>query len=128
MTEGELGVSGGFFAQRIEVGFEVAVGTVSVYVADDLRLFIGIDDIDAGCRCCCGGGFGTGERLGVAQGKTLEKGTPSGIDRIGVIEPLGVGGLDEVGVCAGGDGNRIHRDETSVREPTLSKIGTGSRE
>ncbi len=104
----ELRMGGGFFAERIEVGLEVAVGTVGVDVADDLGLLVGIDYPDSGGADGGGGGLGAGGGGVVAEREALEKGAPRGIDRVGIIEPLGVGGLDEVGIVASGERNGVH--------------------
>jgi hypothetical protein len=77
------------------VRLKVAVRAVGVDKAADLGLLVAVDDLDPG------GGCGSDGVAGVAKSKTLEKRAPGGVNRIGIVEPSGVGGFKDIRIGAG---------------------------
>src|SRR5208283_1515801 len=90
--------------ERIEVGLDVADGTVVVDETVNLRLFETVDQ--CGCR-----GSGAGENRNLptqAKGEALKESPPSRIDGVGVFEPPTIIFLDQVGISAGRKGGGNH--------------------
>ena len=98
---------------------QMPMGSVGIDHADRHDLFAAVDDASTG---------GSGVRRGhgstiAAQGKSLEKGAPRGVDRIGVFLPLLVEGLEDRGVGVGGKGGRVHFSEKKRMAPRSVRRG-----
>ncbi len=112
----EFRMRGGGFAERVNVGLKMTVGTVGVDVSDDLRLFVAIDDFDPRS------GGATEPGAVAAEGETLEKRAPRRIDGIGIGQPCIVGCFDRLGIGACGERQGVHGEEMSPSKPTFCGV------
>ena len=128
MLKGEFGDRGGRAAERIEVRLKVAKGAVGVDEVVDAGLLETVDDRGGGR----GGRRGTGQSggegaVGVAEGEALEEGTPSRINRIGIIEPSLIHLFDNGRVGVGRDSRGTHEEIKRKDEKCGRKIRRGNR-
>ena len=83
----------------------MAMGAVGVDEPEHLRLLIAVEDVDATTAGGKRTGQGGPERSAVvAQRKALEKCAPRRVHGVGIVEPCGVGRLDDGGVGVGREG------------------------
>src|SRR5262249_37445040 len=90
-------MAGADFAQRVEVGDEVAEVAVGVNEAND-----------GGLGSPVGGGGTGGDRLRRTQLETLEEGAPAGVHRFGVLLPALIGRLDGIDIETTGNRTMTH--------------------
>jgi hypothetical protein len=99
----------GRLRERIEVRLGMSNGAVVVDETVNLRLLQAVDLTQAGGR---GGGGTRGPRRGArtarTEGKALEKGVPRRIDGVGILEPRGIGRVDDIGIGPGWQREGVH--------------------
>lgn len=99
MGEAEMFWWRGRCAQWVEVCLQVPAAAMGADQAQHLTLFGAVKNLHPlGGRGLAQQGGGRASAFSGAQSEALKECTPSGVDRVGILQPVPIGSLNEIGV------------------------------